>query len=401
MRLFAINGTILVLALAMLQQVAQAGPQALQSAYLIRGKLVKDIPAAVAQLRRFLPLRQAKAERCQRLAVLLRSVNGNDMDNFQIASIGMTRPDQIRSKFNAIDVDGLRNLYINAISSYLQKQRVDAGLVELVDCLSNRFRSSDAKARSFLNDAQLKAIVEQYKLISSQPLSVLIDPGNARLPEELNLGDLNPLIRKYLLDLFEGDQAKVDGLFTKKGDEEEGERAVESSVPDAAPAESVSAVGEATDAPFPSEDLVDAEQTQPPAVADVVKLDEDARRYLALLFDSISKVYNTLPLSAKLGDRCQAYSFVVNAEEEHLNQELFIKGLVDQADARIKKEGANDKVSLASENDRENFLFAVSYAPQFLLDADPEALFDLQECVERLTEDAPSETTTGAPEQNQ
>ena len=379
--------------LAWLEQQVQAGaPPAVSMNYMIRGKLVRTVPEGVSQLRRFVPLRQDKEERCQRLAVLLHTMSGSQMDSFQIAELALMRRDQLAPRFRSIVVDALRNLYISAIEAFIQLHKIDASFMELVRCLGDKFRSVDAKARSFLNNEQLKQLVDQYKVVAALPVAALEEPAKHRVAG-LKLEDLNPLIRELVYRLFHQDGQKVAQLFGAPVAPTSRPVSVSASVavqtPAAAPVESrteQSAVVAATAKPAAVEQSAGEAESQTGAAEGQTlgELDETTHNYLSRMFGAISQVYNTLPLSAKLGDRCQAYSFVVNANEDDLSQEIFLQTLIKSVDEHIKQVGAISEVSLAGQDDRENLLFAGQFADQYLGQADPEALQDLHDCCAQI-----------------
>lgn len=331
------------LALATISEVLAGG---VESAYLIKPRKVDNAPEALSILRRFIPKKQNFDEKCQRYAVLLKKLAKEPQDQFSIAELGLIKSNLVNNQYKEIDVETLRQLYIDAISKSLQGH-VDLSMIELVDCLIRKFRSHDAKARAFLNDQELRDTVDQYKSIMSQPSLFLVEEDSKH--PTLTKDQLRPAIRKTLLDLFAGDEARVDSRFTK--DEP---RLVNIEPSPVAEARAFTRAG--------------AEESQAEAIAAPLgaqnELSQEELEYLTNLINSLRKLYSSLPLQSSLNNRCEAYSRVIDANPGSLSEDL-LNQVVRETEQQVSSQKAGLAKFLPQKETRENFLVALNaFAPE-------------------------------------
>jgi len=371
-------GVVLVILFTVCNQLVNvdAGLPGSRPLYLVKGDPIQDVPAAVAQLRRFLTVRRDKLDRCQRFGVLLQYLRRVKMDQFKIADLALMGQNQLRGEFNKIDVNQLRDLYIEAVKGSLDEDRFDAGILELVECLRDRYRSVDPRAAAFLNSARIKTVVAQYNMVASQPMSLIIDPSNHQMPADVSYESLDASIKHYLLRLFFFDERKVEELF-KRAENQAGPKKSRKTV-----VETIE-VSKENPAPIPSGNIPPAEPLEP--IDDVAEfgLDEEDHNYSMLLFDSLTRVYNSLSPDVKIGDRCQAYSFVIAASEVDLREEAFFTSLIESLEAHIKEAGSTEIFQMADEKKREDFILVAELAAKLMLDNHP-VYYELDECVKQL-----------------
>jgi len=356
------------------------------NSYLIKSRVVEDVPEALTILRRFIPSKVQFEERCERYAVLLHTMETSQVDQFLIAELGLASNDAIRKKFRVLDVESLRQLYIDGISKFLDSH-VDKSMLDLVDCLSSRFRSQDARARSFLNGKELRDTIDQYKAIVSKPLELLLGPEDKR--QALVKSNLTPSMRQTLIELFNDpilpttnrEDLIPDRIVTTVQTVPTQSR----KVPAPAPAPVI--VPSPVPAPAPAPAPVLAPRVAPGSGANEVgpaaeqpqeELSDEEYEYLARIADTTTQLYQTLPLESKLNDRCRAYSSLFEAKHEQLDSS-FVKRVVDETANLISKSGPTEQVFTPAESTRESFLIT-------LLTLDPQTLgedlwIDLVDCV--------------------
>lgn len=380
--------------------IKAAGPTGFEGSYLIRARPIEDIPEALAILRRFIA-RGPNELKCERYAVLLNSLTGSQVSQFSIAELGLASANTIRQKFRLIDVETLRQLYIDAINKF-RGQHFDQSLLELMDCLSQKFRTIDAKARSFLNNKSLQELISQYRSIMDQPLDFLLDPDFKH--PTLARNQVDPEIKQTLLDLFNGDAAQVESRFkpalevnqlakssmtvvaSPEVRDSNGAAGGEDLIVPAATTTTTSAMAVAmtTDAAAqPSLNNFAVTNLDP---VDELDLTSDEQEYLADFLNSIHKLYNTLPLTAQLNDRCEAYANLTQADPISLKGNT-VDEIVRIVNEKIASNGPNEKVYLPDASVRENFLFSLRALGRKKLS--DQIWIDLVDCVSQWEQNDP------------
>lgn len=412
---------LMIASLALLAVASQA-LGSVQTTYLVKGRKVDSVPEALSILRRFIPTKFKLEDRCERYAVLLNTMSSSTVDHLTIASLGLSTSESIRQKYRNIDVETLRQLYFDSIQKSLETH-LDSSLLDLYDCLSDKFRLIDAKARSFLNDKDLKETVEQYKSIMSQPLLFLL--GEPIPHPTLAYSQLKPIIKQTLIELFSGNEPEVIARFP-----EFNQRPQPAKRPKQQPVEPPKAQPQARPAPVPQPKPQPQPQVAPkvvkptPAVApeaasvqsqpEQVKpslesaaavealakagslvdsasslvnnldygLSKEEQEYLKQVIDSIHDLYATLPVESKLSERCAAYSEVLESSFDQLKAGL-VSRIVDRVAGQLGT--GSDEKFLPDKEKRDNFMFTLSsFGPE---KAGDEAWIDLIDCVSQWVDD--------------
>lgn len=357
--------------LAVVGYVGVLGSPSLEGAYLIRARPIEDIPEALAILRRFIARGPSEAK-CERYAVLLNSLTSSQVNQFSIAELGLASIETVRQQFRRIDVETLRQLYIDAINKF-KGDHFDQSMLQLMDCLSQKFRTIDAKARSFLNNKTLQELVNQYKSIMDQPLDFLLDP-NYQHPT-LRRDQVDHEIKQTLLNLFNGDSAKVESRFSPILTQSSGAQPTAAEAPiQVGVLTQTSDEGDQFAAGSVQSNIFETGSVQ----VDDLDLSSDEREYLADFLESIHKLYNTLPLAAQLNDRCEAYAKLTQAEPKSL-KEGTVETIVLDANNKIAASGPTEKVYVPDRSVRENFLFSLKALGRKELG--DEIWIDLVDCV--------------------
>lgn len=351
-----------LLALVTLGEVFAGG---VEHAYLIKPRKVDSASEALSMLRRFIPPKTKFDDKCQRYAVLLKKMAKEPQDQFSIAELGLINMNAINNQYKEIDVETLRQLYVDTISKSL-RGHLDSSMIDLLDCLVTKFRSQDAKARAFLNGRELRETVDQYKSIMSQPLSFLND-DHSKHPT-LTIDQLQPAIRETLLDLFNKDASKVEARFPRHP-----EPVVEVTTPIMVVHEpiveartSANAGGHHPQAQAeadirPSESRADQANGWLEAHDE---LSEEEMEYLRKMIDSLRLLYSSLPLESSLNHRCQAYSRIIDANPAALGVRLLDQVVHETAQQVTGQKGAPGRF-VPEKDTRENFLVALNaFAPE-------------------------------------
>lgn len=229
----------LLVAILVFAQSASYSVEAVRESYKIKPNKVEYLGDALSLLRRFTPSQTDKVKRCERYAILLQDIKSSTQ--FSIAELGIS-PERAGYKLR-VDVETLRDLYIEAIEE-LKKGHLDQSLLDLVECLRSKYRAVDKKARSFLNQEEIKTLVDQYKSVVEQPMEILVE-DEVRHPD-LRIDQLHPAVKQTLTDFYHGDETKVAQHFPAPEAEAEQSTASPAPAPEAEPEPTVSAVAQAS-----------------------------------------------------------------------------------------------------------------------------------------------------------
>lgn len=221
------SATVALLAATLLVVAHLRPAEAVRESYKIRPYQPDSLASALNLLRKFTPSRLNLAQKCERYAILLQDFKS--MTQISIADLGIS-PQRAGYRIR-VDVETLRDLYIQAIEE-LQKGHIEQSLLDLVECLRAKYWAVDSKARSFLNQNDIKTLVEQYKSVMDQPMEILIE-AEAKHPD-LAGGQLHPALKQTLTDLYNGDEAKLELHFPTPEEEEEEEEEKPTEAPQAA-----------------------------------------------------------------------------------------------------------------------------------------------------------------------
>lgn len=307
-------------------------------AYIVKRRRIEDVPEALKILRRFLNFRLTRDERCERYAVLMNRISTNKIDQIGIAELGLAPPEQIKQRFNQLGFENLRQLYIDGVNAFNDKH-VDKSMLDLVDCLS-KFRTSDARARSFLNNPSLQETIRQYNLVMDQPLANII---NGTPFPELTGDKLTPSIKTTARNIMLGDEAKVEMCFP-------------------------SAAGYFGRAPGGARPFSSRFVPQPVAPTTEVPIDG--------MSNTLAYLYSILPLESTLEDRCSAYSYVLDAPADKQDVQL-ANEIASYIQQNLGTAPAN--VPLGNKDARDALIFAlIELGPQGF-GADP--FVDLVDCL--------------------
>lgn len=355
-----------------------------KTTFLIKGHQLESLMEVLVQARRFLSNRLSDDQRCTRIAVVLSSFNGQQMNQFEVADIATARKEDIDRKFNQINVERLRDLYIKTARQYLKSGYVDASLVDLLRCLKTGFHNVDAKARSFLNNEQLNTIINQFEAIKKQPVKLLID-GDAR-ESGLDLRNFHETMKRMIRSWVGEDEEKVKRLFSNPSKEEipiENKMDEEKTHQQKAEAE---AGPEAEPEAGPEAGTEAQNQDESIEPSDLMGPQEKA--YLEAVLGSLAGAYESFPLDAKLAARCSVYSRLIEATNEEL-QELSIKDYVEHAVANISNQTAQQGPSRDTfkpdKKIRDDFLFLLEILDPLKRQA--EIWFDLDDCVSKWADE--------------
>lgn len=282
----ATAAALLLLVVCAILSSVEAAQSPLGAAFIVKRRQIEDIPEALKILRRFMNVRLTPEQRCERYAVLLNKITTSKTDQIGIAELGLGSPDKVKERYSQLGFENLRQLYIDGIKAFTPDTQVDRSMIELVECLG-KFRTTDARARSFLNDEQLKQTVAQYETIMSEPLEFLI----AGEPSKQLTGDqLTPAVKTTVRNVFLGDDAKVEQCFP-------------------------SAAGYFGRAPGAG--------ARPFSARFVPQANSDAPEVpLVTLGGTLGYLYTILPAEATLEQRCSAYSHVLEEPADHQGPEL-------------------------------------------------------------------------------
>lgn len=342
-----------------------------QSYYVIKSRQISDLPEALTLLRRFIPGEPSSLQRCEKYAVLLHMVTSSVVDQFAIAELGLATKETVRQKLKTIDVETLRQLYIDGINKFLESS-LDSAVIELVDCLTRKFRNIDAKARSFLNNKELQETMSQYKSILNMPLNFLLDP-NVQHPS-ITSEQLKPSVKQALIRIFNGQTAMIDRKFPSTLDSGtsssfvQDTSGVNSSRSASSDQRAQTVVSEADLIP---QSTTRQESSQPlEGPEQQITLSDDEHEYLSKLLAALIRLQQELVASSKIDDRCQAYGKVIQSNEDTLNDKL-----VDDIIGEVSKDAQNvekkdEKPYIPEKTLRDHFLFVVStFGPPELGDA--------------------------------
>ena len=370
-------GLLLALGLVLASQLTQTTEaNGAGITYLIKGRPLQSNVEAIKQLRRFLPVEMSPEKRCERQAVLLNTFAGHQLNHFQVANIALADDEAVRQRLRKIDVETLRNLYMEAILSFKEAQQVSSAFSELVQCLASKFQRIDAKARAFLNEPELKTVLGQYEKLAKQPLGLLLADQQVHRPAELDgLGELHPAVKRTLSELFSGNQAPIERLV-------EGAKQVATAEKQVAPEEEeqeplVESVPEPEAEPKQASRKGDQNEEED-------ELSESEQRYFDRVVESLVETYNTLPIESKLGDRCSAYNQVMMASESEIFKDYFVEQLVSGVAKRLAELGPGQEAFVPEKLTRDVFLVTVRvFDPQ---QAGAETWVDLVDCVSQWQE---------------
>lgn len=304
----------------------------LQKNYVITGRPIENAAEAVVEARRFMLPKLEDSQKCQRLAVVLHAFKEASPEGkpnqFDVAGIVLSPHVKITNRYDKINVELLRDLYIDATKLFLVNKHVDASIVELMNCLKAGFKQRDIVARNFLNDPELNTVVEQFESISQQPLS-LLQHGDARR-HGLDLSNYHDAVKSTIRTWVADDSQKISQLF---GDHME------------------------------QEDI----------------------QYMETLFGSLIAVYDLLHRKIPLPDRCEAYSRLFQAKKDELYRGDFVHKFVAETAERVKNKEPSEGDFKPDEDARADFLFAVAnFDPR--IDG-PEVWLDLNDCVEKWADE--------------
>ena len=341
----------------------------------IQGQKIEDSLDGVVQMRRFLSPNANQVDRCTRLAVLLnelrlRGQQEQPLNTMQVAGIALANGDRIRKQFSSIDFNTLRKLYIEAIENFRAEEQIDLNFMELVTCLETKFKRFDARARTYLNNPELKQLIEQYNSILSQPIELLVNE-NVRHPT-LKLEQVSPAIVKSLSLVFGGDEVRASKMF--ESNNSVGEPTATENSEESQQEESGAKVADSHfEQPKPDAEQAKEEQqvaagsgqvvasAQATAMATPEVGNEDGELvYLENIVKALNQAYESVAIESKLADRCELYGDIVGAKMEELSNSEFVKQKVDQIGKRIAQNGAGSLAYVPSKENRDDFLVIVS-----------------------------------------
>lgn len=331
-------------ALACLLSIAQPSRAlaSLQKSYLVKGRPIENAAEAVIEARQFMFPKLTDAQKCKRLAVVLQSFSetkrGDKPNQFEVAKITLAPYVEINERFDKINVELLRDLYIEATKQLLDRKTADASIIELVKCLNIGFQERDIVARTFLNKPELNTVVKQLDTILHQPLNLLLS-GNAK-HYGLDMSNYHPSIKSAVKTWLAGESEKSSKLLAAQ--------------------------------PMPISGSSDAE--------DVVM--SELSELLQKLFDSLIAVNQNLPEESLLPDRCNAYGRLILAEKGKLHQDDFADKVVAEVEERLKKKEPSKSNFEPNKDTRDDFLFVVAnFDPLHTGAAGADLWLDLNECV--------------------
>lgn len=360
--------------------------------FVIKGEQVDSARDAVTIARRFLPKEMVPEERCARLAVVL-NTRRPTTDSFQVAEKAQAKLQFIRDNFVRIDIDSLRQLYQNAITDFVENQQIDAGLVELVRCLRNKFGTVDRSVSEFLNRNELKTLLDQYDKVAKAPLRFLVDGLNG---PDIPLEQLRPELKHSIARWLGGDVERVERLFG--GDQSQVLARAESVAssapipawpllvaqsqvppeprPQAQPQPQPEFQPQSPQTP-PQPELQPAPLSHPDFQAEFhpesqsrpdsdEELSEADHRFLNILVGSINQAHFALPSESKIGDRCLVYDNLIRASWQQLTNEDYVKQLIQETIEQM----AQNIVPKFDENSLKNLMFLAQYMEPLQVDSD-------------------------------
>lgn len=364
---------------------------ATQGSYVIKSQQIKGISEGLAYLRRFVPGKPtslgASLQRCEKYAVLLHMFTSSVVDQFAIAELGLSSKETVRGKLKTIDVGTLRQLYIDGINSVLDSSNLDPAVIELVDCLEQKFKNIDAKARSFLNKKELQETIDQYKSILEMPIAFLLDPKVTH--PLISSGDLKPSIRQALFRIFNGN---ITPFYTKFPlDYQRSPSYLSSSLYSREGSNLIQRDTTIDNQSKPSL-LPQAEPEKMPEIptegAQII-LTQDEQDYIKKFLAAIIKIHQSLAAESQLNDRCKAYGKVIQTDQDTLNDKLVDGAIGDilKQKQKAEKTDETDETFLPEKTLRDHFVFVVSaFGPPDLGD---EVWIDLVYCVSQWQQEDP------------
>lgn len=399
----------------------------LQSSYVIKSRQVNDIPEALTLLRRFVRGEPASPQRCEKYAIAIHMLTSSFVDQFALAELGLASKETVRNRLKGIDVETLRELYIEGINKFLESS-LDPSMIELVECLGEKFKNIDAKARSFLNNPELKDTVSQYKSILEQPLDFLLDP-NVGHPT-LSSDELRPSVRQALLRMFNGDASQIENKFPLvhesetsiyeaasegaprgvvfpqrtaaasfvSGPVQEKPRAAAPRVvnrkhkvnfptpeqaPRRAPRPAARPAARPAPRPAPKPEPKPEPEPHPQPTLEQEPVPEgltaEEQEYMNNLIDGIGKVQQSLVKESQLNDRCNAYGNLISSDYSTLTKQLVSDIISDTLKKAQNNKNEPLKAFVPEKKLRNDFLFIVTtFGPTELGD---DAWVDLVDCV--------------------
>lgn len=348
---------------------------ATQSSYVIKSRQVNDISEALTLLRRFVPGPTSSLQRCEKYAVLLHMLSSSVVDQFAIAELGLASKETVRGKLKTIDIETLRQLYMDGINNILAPtSKLDPAVIELADCLSQKFKNIDFKARSYLKEIQ--ETIDQYKSILEMPITFLLDPKVVH--PSIPSNELKPSIRQALFHIFNG---RISPFYTKFPLEYQKSPSYISANSDASKNTNDPIQKTTTLDSKPSlKSEAEVKKANDSAVEESqLNLTQEEHDYINTLLAAIVKVQQALVVETQLNDRCKAYNKVIQSDQDTLNDKLIDEAIGEVLKHGQKVEGNEVEPFVPEKTLRDNFVFIVStFGPHELGD---EAWVDLVYCV--------------------
>lgn len=328
--------------------------------YTIKGNKVESLVDAITQLRQLLSSNLGADDRCHRYAIMLKSyrVTKGSMDNFELMKFAIMDKSRVLSEFAMLNNDLLRKLYIEGVKSFLDAKYVNAGTIDIYNCIKSKFSGKDAHALSFLNKENVQTIIGQYESIRKQPASLL----DGEQHPDLVLESVDETVKNSVAGWLENGSADLGKLFRSAS----------------APAARAQAsyTQEPMEAATASSEAHSVTEQQPSAS----QLSEDEHNYLQDVFNVIVNIYETLPVETPHNERCRAYSKVVEAsEDETFSGENFVNDLLTEVARRVP-ESDPEKNFEPDASERARFIFMLSYNHPDERSA--EAWMDMLDCAE-------------------
>lgn len=362
MRCVVITVTWLALVASICLEFAQS--LEISKTYVIGGRRIEDIPEALTAMRRFISHKSTE-EKCHKYALLLQNMNSKAVDQYSIAELALMHPNNVREIFLAMSVGKLRQLYIDGVNSF-RATVVDEPMLDLVSCLEVS-KSSDSFVRSFFNEQDLKLTLTQYKQVFHQtPISFVLE-DDQRHPE-LTYDQLTPTMQRTVVRLFGGDLAKARSHFAS-GPQASGPPASDSAANFVPSRQSVST-------PVVTASTLDVETEKTTAAANGPELTETDLDYMNKLSGYLGKLYRTLPLEAEPDLCCRAYSKVIEAPEDKLDDSL-VEEVIKDAEEQVRS--GKSEAFVPEREVRLDFLTVIGeFGPKLL---GSETYFDVANCM--------------------